>query len=221
MEIVSPQALRDYASRFGFGEPVPADFAVEAGQARIGDEVDWELAETASGYNWNSQMSAVQAAAMGASVANDGVSMQPYLAEHILADNGQTLWKADPRPWRTVVTPASAAALRVLMRETVRNGTAASAFKDFSAGGPAIEVGGKTGTLASIAPKGRCDWFVGYAIGKQQKLGFAVFQIHTRPGEPKSSWIARQLLDSYFRHPQSGGNPDITFKNADFVEIEE
>ena len=45
-----------------------------------------------------------------------------------------------------------------------------------------VEMGGKTGSLTGLNPKGKCDWFVGYARYKGQRIAVAALTVNEKNG---------------------------------------
>jgi cell division protein FtsI/penicillin-binding protein 2 len=104
--------------------------------------------------------------------------------------------------------PATASEIRSLMKETVLHGTSRGSFrgffrKDFMD----FDVGGKTGSLTGFDPKGKYDWFVGYAHSSGRKIAVAALTIHEKQWRVKSSYLARRAIESYFKesvhHPKT------------------
>src|SRR5690606_33740226 len=125
--------------------------------------------------------------------------MEPYLVESARDEHGQEVYRAAPRVASVTMDPLSASEVRTLMRETVRSGTSRSVFRSFIRGKKykEVEVGGKTGSLNGEDPKGRCDWFVGYALFRGRQVAFAAVTVHEKFWRVKSSYLARKFLESY------------------------
>ena len=85
------------------------------------------------------------------------------------------------------------------MRETITDGTSKRSFRGFFRG-PLwdVDVGGKTGSLTGQKPKGKYDWFVGYAKRGNKKLAFASLTINKDHWKIKSSQVARFAIENYF-----------------------
>jgi len=192
--------LKNYASRFGFNAQLPADLILPISNAEIGEE-PWHIAEAASGFTKRNTLSPIHAAMIASAVVNDGNMRVPYVVSKMTGPNGVLIYAADPRNEPVMQTEA-AWQLRSLMRETVVSGSARNAFKKFYRGPLTdIEVGGKTGSLTGWSPRGRYDWFVGYARLGQRKLAFAALTINKKYWTVKSSFVARKMIEEYFSAP--------------------
>lgn len=196
--IVGPTELRDYASRFGFDEQIPTDVPMQIGRAHISED-PWELAEAASGYTIKNTMSPLQGAMIAATIVNDGKMMIPYLVENARLPTGEIVYEAQPKLYRDIISPEAAFQVRELMRETIRTGTSRSAFKGFTRGRYGlVDAGGKTGSLTGNEPKGKYDWFVGYASLKPRKMAFATLIISKEYWKVKSAYVTRKAIEHLF-----------------------
>lgn len=192
--------LSDYAERFGFNRELASDLEIPVSTATIDDD-PWQVAEAASGYTRLNTMSPIHGAMIASAVINDGHMRVPYVVSKMTGAHGVLVYAVEPRS--TPVFQASAAGqMRQLMQETVRRGSARNAFKKFFQGAlKDIEVGGKTGSLTGTSPKGRHDWFVGYARLDERKITFAALTINKKYWTVKSSFLARKVIEAYFKEP--------------------
>jgi len=199
---VGSSGLRQYADRFGFNRKIAADVPIQEGRAPIPED-SWGLAETASGYTKDNTMSPLQGALIAASVANDGIMMEPYLVQSVVqASDGSHLYTAQPKVANIVVSRATAAEIRSLMKETVLHGTSRGSFKGFFRKDfTFLDVGGKTGSLTGYDPRGKYDWFVGYADSGPRRIAVAALTISEKQWKVKSSYLARRAIESYFKNP--------------------
>ncbi|MCM2277634.1 MAG: penicillin-binding transpeptidase domain-containing protein [Oligoflexia bacterium] len=196
---IEPEELRNYADRFGFNRRIAADLPMEPGRAPI-DSDPWKRAEAASGYTRDNTMSPLQGALMAAAVVNDGAMMEPFIVRNIYTEDGTELYSAKPRLATQSVDPRTAAEIRALMRETVTRGTSRRSFQNFFRGRfSSLDVGGKTGSLTGADPRGKYDWFVGYADDGTRKIALASLTIHEKLWRVKSSYLARRAIETYFR----------------------
>lgn len=223
------ETLRNYAFRFGFNRQIGSDFSFREGQALIPPDV-WGLAETASGFTQDTTLSPLQGALMAASVANQGVMMEPYFVKKITAPQGQVLYEAQPEVSARTMKSETAQEVKQLMSETVLHGTSRRSFRGFfskrkglaGVGGrllrsvgssvgtvvgfkvpvlpSELEVGGKTGSLHGKDPEGKVDWFIGYGLRGPRQIALAVLTIHEKQWTVKSSYLAAEALRFYLDH---------------------
>lgn len=198
---VGAENLRHYASRFGFGQSMNTDFNLPMSKVDLDLSVDWQIAEAASGYTKDITLSPIHAAQMAAIVANDGKMVTPYMVESIKDLSGNKIYKAkgviNPEQ---VISQKAAKALRSLMIETTRIGSARKSFQGLNRYKVYrnMEIGGKTGSLTGYSPKGRHDWFVGYAEKNGRKVAYASLIINKEKWYVRSAYVARQFIYNYF-----------------------
>ncbi len=132
--------LRD----FGFGAPTGIEFPAEA-VGRLRPPAEWtrpSAASLAMGYELS--VTPLQMAVAYAALANDGVLLEPTLIREVRGPSGARLYRHRPEPVRRAVTPATAAALRELLRGVVEHGTGVeAALMNFP-------VAAKTGTARRV-----------------------------------------------------------------------
>ncbi|MFT6032176.1 MAG: peptidoglycan glycosyltransferase [Arenicella sp.] len=193
--------LSQYATRFGFGQSMNTDFNLPMSRVGLDLSNQWHIAEAASGYTKDITLSPIHAAQMAAIIANDGSMVTPYMVKSIKDLAGNQIYKAraDPTPEK-VISQKSAKALRSLMTETTRIGSARKSFKGLSRYKvySDMEIGGKTGSLTGYSPKGRHDWFVGYAEKNGRKVAYASLIINKEKWYVRSAYVARQFIYNYF-----------------------
>ena len=203
LEYVGGTELRQYASKLGFNRALSGDFRLPESSSIFNPDDDWGVVETASGYTRKNTLSPVHAALLAAAVINGGRILKPTLVDSMTDDNGIVLYANERASANPVILPNTAEQLQIMMRETVRSGSAQQSFKGFARGRfKNIEVGGKTGSLRGSSPQGRYDWFVGYARRGDQKLAFAALCINEAYWYVKSSYIARRAIEHFFASDQ-------------------
>lgn len=199
---VGPEDLRNYASRFGFNRRIAADFPIGEGRANIPQDPTnhWGIAESASGYTRETTMSPLQGALIASAIVNSGLMMEPYMVQSVHTDDGKKVYSAEPKLAGISVDGRTANEVRELMRQTVASGTSRRTFSRFFKRDMAhLDVGGKTGSLTGTEPKGKYDWFVGYADNGPNKIAFAALTIHERFWTVKSSYLVRRAIELYFK----------------------
>lgn len=138
-EQLGARRLHTYLSAFGEGAVTGIDFPGEA-PGVLRDAAEWCqttcVAGTSIGYHVS--VTALQMAMVYATIANDGVWVQPHLvAEVIDVGGGRTV--VDPQE-RRVISTTTAAQMRAMLQSVVEYGTGSLAAV------PGYRVGGKTGT---------------------------------------------------------------------------
>ncbi len=204
IERLMPEDINDYATRFMFNQEIPTDFPVDMGIAYVPPDKSFAFAEVVSGYNKTNRMSPVQGAMIAASVANDGKMVIPYIVDQLKDEEGKLLYQASILDRGNIMTKESAAKVRELMGQTVAKGTSRRTFSSILRSKKFREVtmGGKTGHLTGDDPKGRVDWFVGYAFDENHKIAVSAITVNKQYWTVKSSYIGQSLFRKYFSLPK-------------------
>lgn len=196
-----PETLRAYAERFHFNHPIRADFTVQTGYSRFTADDPWSVVAAASGFTLDNTMSPVQGAMIASAVANDGVMMEPYLVSSVTNMQGEALYRASPKRASIVVGPETARQLRELFEQTIVSGTSRKSFRGAlkKRRFDTVEFGGKTGSLTGTNPRGKCDWFIGYARFGEQRIAVAALTVNEKNWRVKSSMLAQLFLTDYVK----------------------
>lgn len=192
-----PEVLRDYAERFFFNQAIPSDLPIQTGYSRFTAENPWSVASAASGFTNDTTMSPIQGAMIAAAIANDGRMMEPFVVQEIESIASQeSLYRAAPRVLSQAIEPESAKEMRKLFEQTVVAGTSRAAFRQVirHRAFDDVEFGGKTGSLTGRDPKGKCDWFVGYARWSDRKVAVAALTVNEDKWKVKSATLAQQYF---------------------------
>ena len=195
---IGGDALLEYADRFGFNQPIVSDLPIQTSSIEMDAADEWSIAEAASGYTRGTNISPIHGAMMAAAMINEGSMPAPTLVDAVTDQHGIILFETDTPRQYNVVKPDTAEQMRLLMKRTVANGSAARQFRGFKKRHKNIEVGGKTGSLTGFHPKGKYDWFVGYASDGERKIAYAVLCINKEYWYVKSAHLARRLIENYF-----------------------
>lgn len=200
LENLAPTDLEEYATRFMFNQEIPADFPVDVGVARIPAERSYEFTQAASGFNKTNRMSPVQGAMIAASVINGGRMLMPYMVEALKDGQGHVVYEPETIDNGAIMSPESAMQVREIMEETILSGTSRKSFRPLVRDRKfqEIEMGGKTGHLTGDDPKGRVDWFVGYASDENRKISVAALTVNKQYWTVKSAYLAKMLVKKYF-----------------------
>jgi peptidoglycan glycosyltransferase len=113
--------------------------------------------------------------------------MKPYIVGQVLDANQKVLENAKPQTWLQPLTAGTAAAVRDLMVQVVKNGTGTSAAIS------GVQVAGKTGT-AEVATGQPHAWFAGFAPADNPRVVVAVLVENAGTGGTVAAPIARQVI---------------------------
>ncbi len=198
--VLKPAELEDYAKKFLFKEAHADEFPMEVKAVKVDGNEPFAMAELASGFERETRLSPLHGALLSASIINDGTLPEPHLVSHLKSPEGKTYYEMTEAELSSPIHPDTAKLMRVLMRETIKNGTARKSFRGiyskFQKAG--IELGGKTGSLTSLAPRGKCDWFVGYGSYPGSDIAVAALTVNVDKWQVKSSYLAREFFDKYY-----------------------
>ncbi len=177
---LGPDRLIDYQKRFGLGEPTGVGLLGEASGALLPAD-EWSDSSYGSvpiGHSVDA--TAIQMAAVYATIANDGTYVAPRLVKEIVGPGGERTTPEAPTT-REVLTPETAAELRTLMEAvtTVDGATGRAAAVS------GYRVAGKTGTgwrlVDGQRQPGDVASFIGMAPAEKPRFVIAVFA-HTPNG---------------------------------------
>lgn len=193
--------LLNYATRFGFDQELETDFDLPTSRVGLTLDSEWPIAEAASGYTKDITLSPIHAAQIAAIIANEGKMVTPYMVEGVYNSIGHSLYQAQPQDsQQEVVSSQTAKDLRTLMQATTKIGSARKSFRGLHKYKiyRDMEIGGKTGSLTGYSPRGRHDWFVGYAEKDGKRVAYASLVINKEKWYVRSAYVARQFIYEYF-----------------------
>jgi len=193
--------LVDEASKLGFGSAIPFDLPTAISRVTSGDgpapggfEDDTELASASFGQG-ETFVTPIQMALVAATVANDGVLMNPHVVT-ALTGSGPGARTIGPSTWRRVMSEDDAHSLQAAMLEAVE-GDLGRLFTS-GAAVPGIPTAGKSGT-AELGGKGEPhSWFIGFAPADNPQVAIAVLVERGGRGGESAAPIAGDLMSRYF-----------------------
>jgi cell division protein FtsI/penicillin-binding protein 2 len=191
----------NFAKKFYFNKDLMGDLPAESGKAVLTSSDPFQVAEVASGYNNLNTLSPVHGAMIASAIVNDGEMKSPYVVESMMKPDGTPVYKSMILSLESPISITTAKTLRDLMNETVEHGTSRKSFRELAQAKhfSMVEAGGKTGSLNGTNPKGKTDWFVGYARLGTRKLAIAVVTVNKNYWKVKSSYIAQKLIRKHFK----------------------
>ena len=160
------EALQQQAELFGFNTSLEIPLA--AAESIYPSGLDpAQTAQSAIGQ-FNVRATTLQMAMVGASIANGGVTMKPYLVRDARGADLQVISTTKPTSLANAMTPGNAQELLGMMETVVTSGTGTTAQI------PGVRVGGKTGTAETGEDRPNVSWFVGVAPLQDPQVAVAV-----------------------------------------------
>jgi cell division protein FtsI/penicillin-binding protein 2 len=187
---LQPSDLLSQAALLGFVDRVPIDVDVAPSTLRVPAD-DLGLARASAGF-WNGRLSPLGALFAMQTIANGGERVRL----RVLAGDPEDARTADGR----AMSGGTALALRSMLEDVVRRGTAARYFHgdDGARLLPGVRVAGKTGTLIGGSPQRMYSWFAGFAGRGERRVVVAVLLCNDVAWWAKAGEVARDFLELYF-----------------------
>lgn len=205
------QVRHDYLAKFGFGSPTGVGLPGEA-PGMLRDAADWDgRSEYAVLFGQAVGVTTLQATQVFATLANDGVAVQPHIVAGTTDPEGQfhPVEVAEPR---RVVSEETARTVVRMMESAVADGTGSAA------GVPGYRIAGKTGTAQAFEGNGVVRIvasFIGIAPADDPRIVVNVVLYDPKTSEyggvvaaPVFSEVAGHAL-RYLGVPPSGTTPDL------------
>lgn len=182
------------ARAFGYGQQLGLDFTTAASVMPNPEEMtEWELAwagagqPVGQGHTPGPQATVMQNALMAATIANNGIAMNPYVVSQILAPDGTVLKTTRGHSLGQAVGSGTAEQVKQAMLDVVQNGTGSAAA---IAG---VKVTGKTGTAETNNANANST-FVGFAPYDTPTVAIAVVIEQNAKGEESAAAVGGQVL---------------------------
>ena len=181
-ERMGGRSLYNYLQKFGVGEKTGLDFPGESAGI-LPNYNNWSSTSFPTiAFGQGLSVNSVQAASVYATIANDGVRVQPTLVKSITHADGSVEQAAAPKTTR-VVSAGTAKQVRDMLEAVVGKGGTGENAKI-----PGYRIGGKTGTAAYVDPNtGRYSRdvvasFIGMAPADNPQLIVAVSLVAPQHG---------------------------------------
>jgi peptidoglycan glycosyltransferase len=183
------------AEALGFNIDLDYEWSIPRAVWPTGDLINDDAALAQSGIGErNVRATPLHMAMVAAAVANNGMTVNPYLVQRVFDADGLAVVTTEPSELGRAMAPETASVLAQMMERVVTEGTGRRAAV------PGVRVAGKTGTAT-----GRGDfanpWFIGFAPVESPTIALAVF-IEGSPSTGESATggsvaapIASQLIE--------------------------
>lgn len=182
------------AQAFGYGQDLGTDFTTAASIMPNPEDMSvWELAwagagqPVGQGHTPGPQTTVMQNAVVAATIANNGIAMNPHVVGQILAPDGTVIKTTRERSLGQAVSSGTAAQVKEAMLDVVQRGSGVAAN---IAG---VKVAGKTGTAEtnSTTPN---STFIGFAPYDTPTLAISLVLEQTSENETTAAAVAGQVL---------------------------
>jgi cell division protein FtsI/penicillin-binding protein 2 len=203
MYTVGKERLLEMSGSLGFNRTIPGELICDSSKV-YPSESDYNLAETASGFNQKTTLSPLLGALVASAVAVNGCMPVPTLIDSVVrVKDGSLRYSAQPAMWRRAISESTARELRDMMSAVVKYGTASKHFHDFKNSRRFAEFacGGKTGSVDKDGI-GRVDWFIGFAAHPRhpdERIAVAAVTAHGAYWTVHSSYLASEAMRVYLR----------------------
>ncbi len=195
-----------YAHRLGFNGQFASDISFATGEIELDPNDSWDVAQMSSGYTTKNTLSPLHGAILAATAVNGGKIVTPVIVESLIGPHGIPFYIHEKPALSVAMSQATSKQLKQMMQATITQGSARKSFRGISKGTLAgVHIGGKTGSLSGLNPKGKYDWFVGFGEKDEQKIAFAMLCINKKKWYVKSTQFAREMLEFYFT-PKTNGD---------------
>ena len=133
----------------------------------------------------------LQMAMVAATIANDGMLMEPYVVDRVVAPDGSIVTRGKPNELGRAVKPQTAREVAAMMQDAVERGTGTAAQI------PGVTVGGKTGTAETGIAGLNTTWFIAYAgRGKPEVAIAVVVEQQNSTGGVVAAPVAKDVLEA-------------------------
>lgn len=194
------KVLVDYAKRFGFYSipplETPTNERAPSGLWKDGElfdpeeDTDVDPGRFAFGQE-RLLVTPLQMAMLAATIANNGVVMQPFVVDRIVAPDGSIVVRTKPQELGRAVKAETAQAVAAMMKDAVEGGTGTAARIS------GLTIGGKTGTAETGIAGLNTTWFISYAGKERPGVAIAVVvEQQSSTGGATAAPVAREVLQA-------------------------
>jgi peptidoglycan glycosyltransferase len=135
----------------------------------------------------------MQMALVAATIANDGVMMQPYLIKQVRNPEGEIMMTRQPQPLRQVMQVDTARKAKEMMTHVVSDGTTRRVMSSLG-----VKVAAKTGTAQN--PQGKAHaWYIAFAPADDPTIAVAVVVENAGAGSAVAAPIARDVIAAWLK----------------------
>lgn len=187
--------LKELAQKFGLEKAIPFDIPVSKSRFSYDHMKETDMAAVGIGQG-KLMITPLHMAMITSCIANNGVMMKPYLVSRIVSHDGREVKVTEPSSLYNVMSPRTAGAIKLMMREVVESGTGKSAAIK------GVNVAGKTGSAENELTAKHEDknhtWFIAFAPVENPRIAVAVILEYSgSTGGKLAAPIARDIMKAY------------------------
>lgn len=189
------ETIKKYYEKFGIGQAFDFDLPMYKSQFGYKDNMEDDEVALASIGQGKVLVTPLQMAMMVSTVANGGVTVNPYLVKRVTNSMGVPVKIGGGETAGRAIKTATAETVKDYMVSTVKTGTASRA----SVRG--MDVAGKTGTAENEKEGKEHAWFVGFAPADDPQIAVAVIlEYNGGTGGGNSAPIASELFNYWINY---------------------
>jgi peptidoglycan glycosyltransferase len=189
------EALRRQAQSMGFDTRFT--IPLRASTSSFPEDADEPQTALSAIGQFDVRSTTLQMAMVAAAIANEGVTMRPYLVQEIRGPDLAIVQTTEPERFEQAMTAVNAALLTDMMVTTVESGTGTNARI------PGVRVAGKTGTAQTGNNRPSVAWFVSFAPAQNPRVAVAVMVedagVPEVSGNALAAPIARAVMEAVLR----------------------
>ena len=190
-----------------FGESLPYDLPSGTSSYNLTADTSTEDVTQLSIGQGSTLMTPMHLNMITAAIANGGTVHKDQIIASVKTGTGTTLSETKPEEYRTVMTAEVAAKMREMMRDVVKEGTAAKLSSR------PYNPCGKTGSAEIVTGESVSHaWFTGFAPEENPKVAITVIVEGAGSGGVSAVPVVRSVLDEYFGYtPKAGEDDDANY----------
>ena len=177
-----------------FNQKIPVDVASKKSSFVVTKSTDRSLMPQTVIGQGNTQITPLNNALIMCAIANKGVIMKPYLADHIENYNGGTIKQYETSEYKKALNEEEADAMKEMLKAVVTDGTGSALNTS------AYTVAGKTGSAEYNSAKDSHAWFIGMSNVEDPDLVVSVIVEGGGSGGAAAAPVAKKVFDSYYNN---------------------
>lgn len=186
--------MKQLAEDLLFNKSIPVDVASKKSQFNVTKKTDKsQMPQIVIGQG-DTLITPLNNAMIMCAIANEGVIMNPYMADHIENDNGGVIKQYESTELTEALSADEANEMKEMLKSVVKDGTGSVLNTS------AYTVAGKTGSAEYNSNKDSHAWFVGMSNVDDPDLVVSVIVEKGGSGGQSAAPVAKAVFDSYYNN---------------------